>query len=274
MCKIFKVSSSGFYKWRKNQHPKHLKNKELDRLVRYEFEKSRGTYGAPRIALALRKSGVNYSCSTIARTMRRLFLVARRKRRFKVTTDSNHDYLVKPNLLNREFEVEELATAWVSDITYIKVNQDWAYLTTVIDLADRMVIGWSISKSMTAKSTVVQAFLNAVSRRKPRKGFIFHSDRGVQYACKEFTQLLEVFHARQSMSRKGDCWDNAVAESFFKTIKIESLYHLKINSIQHAKSIIFNYIDGWYNTVRIHTSLGGKSPLEMSKIKTNYLYAA
>jgi len=195
-----------------------------------------------------------------------LNIKARRKMKFKCTTDSNHSYAIKPNLLKRNFNADQLGTVWVSDITYIRVKQDWMYLTTVIDLADRMVVGWSFSDNMTAEATVISAFKNAIAFRMLEPNFIFHSDRGVQYACDDFCELIGLFNGRQSMSRKGNCWDNAVAESFFKTLKVECIYKNKIMNAQHAYSLIFNYIFGWYNTKRIHSTINGLSPLEKSVI--------
>jgi len=206
--------------------------------------------------------------------MRDLKLVARKKRKYKITTQSKHGYELAPNLLDRQFNVEQPATVWVSDITYIRIANKRAYFTVVIDLADRYVVGWSLSNDMTTEHTVIKAFKKACSNRKPSDGLIFHSDRGVQYACNEFKAMQNSSNMKQSMSAKGDCWDNAVAESFFKTIKVEELYNYSFASLKEAYSVIFNYIDGWYNTVRLHSTLKGKSPLLAFKIKSNYLYAA
>ena len=205
--------------------------------------------------------------------MKSIGIIARRKRKFKNTTDSNHDLPIAPNLLNRDFEAKELATKWVGDITYIRMNNKWLYLTTVIDLADRMVVGWALSNNMTAKDTVIKAFNNAANYRTPQKGLIFHSDRGVQYACDDFRQLLKQYKTTQSMSRKGNCWDNAVAESFFKTVKVEYLYNHTIIAQTQTYRVLFKYIDGWYNTLRIHSSLNGLSPLEVRNQKIYYIAA-
>ena len=183
--------------------------------------------------------------------------------RFVVTTDSDHDNPIADNLLDRKFDVNELGRAWVSDITYIKVNSDWAYLTTVIDLADRKVIGWSISNDMTTENTVIKAWNNAKINRSIINELIFHSDRGVQYTSKSFRNILSHNkNVTQSMSRKGNCWDNAVAESFFKTIKHESLNRYNFKSIQELKKVAFKYIELWYNRMRLHSSLGYKTPEE------------
>lgn len=275
MCTVLGVSTSGYYKWRNRQKIKAAKKANLEDLVRYEFELSKGTYGSPRISDELKAKG-HTACSkaTVARCMKRMNIAARTKKRFKVTTDSKHDYSIFDNLLNREFDVDQPATVWVSDITYIRVANYWLYLTVVIDLADRMVVGWSLSKDMSATNTVIRAFLNACLMRRPTKGFIFHSDRGVQYACDDFTNLICKHHGVQSMSRKGDCWDNAVAESFFKTLKVESIYKNKIQTEKQAYSIIFNYIDGWYNTQRRHSALNGLAPIDAFLLKSNMLKLA
>ena len=274
MCSVFTVSRSGYYKWLSSREITIQKNSDIAQRIQYEYERSRCTYGSPRIADALNQKGYSCSKSTIARQMRSLGISVGRKRKFKVTTDSKHKYRVFPNLLNREFDVRIPGTVWVSDITYIRVNKHWLYLTTVIDLADRMVIGWSLSSDMSALNTVMSAFNNALTLRVPEEDFIFHSDRGVQYACDDFTNLLRQYKVRQSMSRKGNCWDNAVAESFFKTIKIECIYRQEIDSNTMAYRLVFDYIQGWYNTMRIHSSLGGLSPLQAFIKKSNYLKAA
>jgi len=254
MCKVFEVSRSGYYKWLKVKKDKSTKLDQIDERIKKSFTDSNQSYGSPRIALDINKEEYVCSESTIARRMKVLRIAARKKAKFINTTDSNHGFAIKPNLLDRNFESDRIGKVWVSDITYIWVKDYWMYLTTVIDLADRMVVGWSLSDNMTAESTVISAFKNAIAYRIPEVNFIFHSDRGVQYACNEFCELIQLMDGRQSMSRKGNCWDNAVAESFFKTIKVECIYHNKIMNAQHAYSIIFNYISGWYNTKRIHSS--------------------
>ncbi len=274
MCNVFEISRSGYYKWHSKLKNKRHKQRALDREIRSVFIESRQDYGSPRIALCLAQKGINCSKSTVGRRMKAQGLVARKKKKFKKTTQSNHSYRIAPNILQRNFNVERPGQAWVSDITYIWVNNQWMYLTTVIDLADRMVIGWSLSSNMKAETTVIPAFSKACSNRTPGLDLIFHSDRGVQYACDEFRDLLCHYKVKQSMSRKGNCWDNAVAESFFKTLKVELVYKHVFQNKQHAYSILFDYIDGWYNTIRIHTALDGISPQQAFNQKINYLNAA
>jgi len=262
MCEVLGVSTSGYYYWIRAIKG-NSKTEELDSLIRNVFEMSDYTYGSPRIFKELKKRGLDYSESTVCRRMRTLGITPKVKKKFKHTTDSNHDKPVSPNLLNREFDVAQLGRVWVSDITYIRVQDSFVYLTTVIDLADRMVIGWNLSDNMTDIDTVIAAFKKALNNRKIETGLIFHSDRGSQYVSTEFRKLLADNKCIQSMSRKGNCWDNAVAESFFKTIKTESLNRYKFTTLAQVYSIVFRYIDGWYNTRRIHTSLNDKSPKEM-----------
>ena len=184
------------------------------------------------------------------------------KRKFVITTNSNHNHLISDNLLNRDFTSLKLGQKWVSDITYIRVGNDWNYLTTILDLADRKIVGWSLSEDMTTENTVLKAWLEARKSRSIITGFIFHSDRGVQYASKNTTNLLAFNKfAKQSMSRKGNCWDNAVAESFFKTIKHEWLLRFKYKNYDELYNSINEYIT-WYNTKRIHSTLEYLSPLE------------
>ncbi len=264
MCKVLDISRSGYYSWKNNKSTNEAKTEGLNEQIKVIFKASRATYGSPRVAVALKKMNVEISESTVARRMKGLRITPKIKKRFKHTTDSKHDLNISPNLLNRAFKVSELGRVWVSDITYIRIGHSFVYLTTVIDLADRMVVGWNLSDNMTDKHTVITAFKKAIKTRRISSGLIFHSDRGRQYASDDFRKLLTEQKCIQSMSRKGNCWDNAVAESFFKTIKVESLYRFKFEKASEVYSAIFDYIDGWYNTRRIHSSLGGKSPREMS----------
>lgn len=264
MSKLIGVSVSAYYKWQK-MNPLHQQAiAAINDEVAAIYERSEKTYGSPRIQIELAKKGVIWSKSTVSRVMSRCCLQARAKKRFIATTDSNHDFEVPANKLNRNFQVNEINKVWVSDITYIQVKKEWMYLTIFLDLADRMIVGWTLSNNMTAQDTVVAAFNKAVQNRGISKNseLLIHSDRGVQYACKEFRDVLALYQCDQSMSRKGNCWDNAVAESFFKTIKTEKLDHYVFNDASVLKSFIFRYIDGWYNTLRIHSHLEGISPLE------------
>jgi putative transposase len=269
MSRVLQVSKSGYYKWLINKVELDKNKKQLEDKVKLEFENSEGTYGSPRITIELNKKGIEISKTTVARVMKVNHIKARESKKFVITTDSNHDFKTPDNILNRNFEVSQINRVWVSDITYIPVDDDFNYLTTVIDLADRMVVGWHLSNNMTAEDTTIAAFKKAVNNRHLTKGdkLLFHSDRGVQYACHAFTDLLNDYNCIQSMSRKGNCWDNAVAESFFKTIKTEMLNRYNFQCSKLLYKFIFRYIDGWYNTSRINSSLGYITPIEMFYLK-------
>jgi len=219
MSEVLKVSRSGYYVWLKNESRLESQSVELDEKIKTIFEESKETYGSPRVYLALQKMDIEVSESKVARRMKFLELTPKVKKKFKNTTDSKHNMPIAPNILNREFEVSEPGRVWVSDITYIRVRHHFVYLTTVIDLADRMVVGWNLSDNMTDKDTVIAAFEKALTNRPIEPGLIFHSDRGSQYAGNDFRALLTKNKCVQSMSRKGNCWDNAVAESFLKRLK-------------------------------------------------------
>ena len=262
MCEVLAVSRSGYYRWRKAEGGGGggAAAHELDALIAKAFEDSRQTYGSPRLTLALRRQGHAVSESTVARRMRVLGLRPGTKKRFVRTTRSGHDHPVAPNLLDRNFTAAAPNEKWVSDLTYFAVDHRWAYLTTIIDLFDRRIVAWVVSDTMRAEATTIAALQKAVRHHRPPAGLLFHSDRGVQYARGAFRELLGAHAMVQSMSRKGDCYDNAVAESGFKTIKTECLHRYTFDTLEQARWVLFDYIDGWYNTLRIHTSLGGLSP--------------
>lgn len=271
MSKVLGVSRSGYYKRLKNSNitPKYA---ELDKAIGEAFELSHKRYGSPRIYLHLRRTYGQkaVSRSVIARRMKQLKLVAIPRRKYVVTTESKHDLKISDNLLERKFEVEKVNKVWVSDLTYLHTDKGWRYLTTVIDLGDRSVVGWALSETMHASCTTLAALRKALKKRgiQRNSGLMFHSDRGVQYACDEFRCLLADYQISQSMSRKGNCWDNAVAESFFKTIKTEELGRYKLLKAENLETLIFRYIEGWYNTIRIHSALHGKTPLETFREKS------
>lgn len=261
MCKVLKVSKSAYYGWLRSAKELMASSKELDKQIMESYQKSRSNYGSPRVAQDLAHQGIVISKSTVARRMQKLGIKARGHKKYRpCTTDSKHELKVAKNLLDRDFQPEKAGEKWVSDITYLKVGRSWNYLCTVIDLADRAVIGWSLSDNMTPEHTTIKAFKKAISNRKPQEHMIFHSDRGVQYAAGPFRDLLKKNQCRQSMSRKGNCWDNAVAESFFKTIKVECINRMNLLNFDQAYATIFDYIDGWYNSKRLHSALGGISP--------------
>jgi len=260
-----KVSKNSYYYWFKKKELITIKTPKdlLKEKIKMAFENSREIYGSYRIQKMLEREGLSYSRSYIALLMKELGLKSVLKRKFVITTDSKHSFPIANNILDRNFNDSELGRKWVSDITYIRVNNDWNYLTTIIDLADRKVVGWTLSEDMTTENTIMKAWISARKNRNINFGFIFHSDRGVQYASNKMTNLFSLnMKITQSMSRKGNCWDNAVAESFFKTIKHEWLYRFKFTSYNQLYKSIDNYIN-WYNTKRLHSSLGYITPLEM-----------
>lgn len=268
MCNVFNVSRSSYYAWLSGKSSKREdSNKTLTKEIRIVYNHSKGTYGSPRIAKELNCKGITTSKKRVAKLMRKEGIQSKIRKKYKVTTDSNHKYPVAKNVLSRNFQVEELATAWVSDITYIHTNQGWLYLTIILDLADRKVIGWALSDSLKACNTVVPAWEMAIKNRSIYKALLFHSDRGVQYACDEFLFHLKANkNVTQSMSRKGNCWDNAVAESFFKTLKVECVYHNKFATREQAELAVFEYIETWYNRNRRHSALNGLTILEFEQL--------
>lgn len=266
MCKVLEVSTSGYYDWLNRLPSKRsIENKALQEQIETIYEDSSQTYGSPRIHKELIAQETKVSRVRVARIMRANGIQSKIRKKYKVTTDSKHEHNIAPNLLDRQFEVDAPSKVWVSDITYVWTDEGWLYLTVVLDLYDRKVIGWALSLTMEAIETTMAAFAMALLNRKPSEGMLFHSDRGVQYACKDFVEMLTQQGVIQSMSRKGNCWDNAVAESFFKTIKVERIYRKKYKTIQEAKVDIFSYIETWYNTKRRHSSIGYATPLEMEQ---------
>lgn len=277
MCKCMQVSRNAYYNWRKSRGEIN-ENEPLNKLkerIRSIFNKSKQIYGSHRIQKMLEREGLFYSRSYVAALMKEMGLRSVLKRKFVVTTNSNHSFNISDNVLNREFTSTQLGEKWISDISYVRVNNDWNYLTTIMDLADRKIVGWSLSEDLSAENTIMKAWYHARASRTISDGLIFHSDRGVQYASNKTVALLS-FNKKitQSMSRKGNCWDNAVAESFFKTIKNEWLYRFKYTSYNQLYYSIKEYID-WYNIERIHSSLGYVSPLEMEiKLRKNIKHVA
>lgn len=257
MAKVLNVSPRSYYNYKKEVYRTREKKKEelMQQIVDVYFL-SKGRYGSPRIAADLCATGYPVSVNTVAHYMHEMGMRSKYYPRFKVTTtDSNHNYYIAPNLLERKFKVDQAGMVWVTDITYIQTKDGFIYLTTVIDLFDRKVTGWSVSDNMSATCTTVAALEMAISRRTPKAGLIVHSDRGSQYACDEFAKSLKANNMVQSMSRKGNCWDNAVAESFFKTLKCELIYGGRELSAAQMELELFEYIEIWYNRKRRHSTL-------------------
>ncbi len=237
------------------------------------FKEYKGRYGSPRLERELRARGVMVNGKRVARLMREAGLRAKGKRRFKATTQSKHRYPVAPNLLERRFAVKSANRLWVSDITYVWTGEGWLYVAIVLDAWSRKVVGWSWSVSLEA-DFAVKALEMAVGQRHPAAGWMHHSDQGVQYACKEYQKVLGQANAVCSMSRKGDCWDNALAESFFGTLKKELIHGEKFKTRQQAVGTIFEYIEVFYNRHRRHSKLGYISPVEFEQIQQKHPFHA
>lgn len=266
MCRILGVSRSGYYAW--SNRPESRRAREDRRLVeeiKTIHKKSRKTYGSPRVHRELVKIGERCGIRRVERLMAENGIRAKQKKKFVATTDSKHDLPVAENLLNREFAINEIDKVWVSDITYVPTEEGWLYLAGVLDLCSRAAVGWSMSDSLDRK-IVVDALEMAYSRRRPAGGVIHHSDRGSQYASQDYRDLLDSYDMLASMSRKGDCWDNAPMESFFGTLKRELVHHRKYRTREEARREIFEYIEVFYNRERLHSSLGYVSPAEFEAV--------
>jgi len=268
-----KVSRSGFYNYLKYfqvQKPKDPTQEALEKKMKAIFKKSKRTYGSRRIVKALKAEGFNISRYRIRKLMRKLNLKAKTPKRYRITTDSKHSYSIAPNLVNRQFSVDGPDKVWATDITYVRILGGWSYLAVVMDLYSRQIIGWAIDKHMKVE-LCLDALSMAYWRRKPAAGLIHHSDRGIQYACDRYQERLEKLKMIPSMCRKGDCWDNAPVERFFRSLKYEHLLSCKLPSAMAAKRETLEYIT-FYNAYRLHSTLGYKSPMEFEK--HNYLKAA
>jgi putative transposase len=262
MCRIFNISRSGYYGWEKRtKSAREKENEQLMDHIKKAYMLGRKAYGSPRITEELRSQGILCGENRVARLMRINSIVAKSKRRYKITTHSRHKRPIVPNLLKGQY-IDKPNTAWVSDITYIKTYEGWLYLCIVLDIFSRSIVGWSMGQRIT-DDLVVNAFLKAIMRRNPGNALIFHSDRGSQYASYRFRNLLVSYGITQSMSDKGNCYDNAVAESFFSTLKTELGYRYESRSI--ARRNIFEYIEIFYNRIRRHSTLNYLSPVEYER---------
>jgi len=265
MAEALHISRSGYYAGR--QRPpsrREEENRELVKKMEVIHQLNRQVYGSPRITAELNARGHSCSRNRVARLMRDNGIAAKTKRKFKLTTASRHKFPIAPNRLNQSFSAGDPNRTWVSDITYIPTREGWLYLAAVIDLHSRSVVGWSMSDRLQ-RDLVMDAFKQAAQRRKPQPGLIFHSDRGAQYACSDFREMLQQGNFIQSMSGKGNCYDNAVSESFFKTLKTELIYFSRFKTRAEAKSAIFDYVEVFYNRQRRHSSLGYLSPAEFER---------
>jgi transposase InsO family protein len=265
MCRVLEVAPSGYYAWRRGAAPsaRAIADERLLLNIRVSHRTSYGTYGAPRVLEDLRADGLRVGKKRVARLMRRDGLVGHRPQAFVSTTDSTHRYPIAPNLLARQFDVNGMAInrVWVSDLTYVPTQEGWLYLAVVLDLASRRVVGGAMRESLAAE-LALSALEMALTARRPAPGLIHHSDRGVQYACDDYGDLLAAHKIQASMSRTGDCWDNAVAESFFATLEVELIARSKWRTREDARRAIFHYIETWYNRKRRHSTLQYLSPAQ------------
>jgi putative transposase len=268
LCEVMRVSRSGYYAWKNPK--KSARQQERERLipkVKEIHRQAKGTYGARRIAQELEALGESCRRTKAGTLMRLAGVAAKQKKKFKATTNSNHNLPVAPNLLQRNFEVSEPNKVYCSDITYIWTGEGWLYLAIVLDLFSRQIVGWSMDKRMP-KELVLNALHMAVWRRRPEAGLIFHSDRGSQYCSHAFQKELNINGMISSMSRKGDCWDNSVAESFFSSLKKERVFDARYATREEARRDIVDYIEMFYNSKRRHSSLGYLSPREYERVMT------
>lgn len=264
LCEALKVSHSGFYKWRERQKKGQLSN-PIDSVVHQVFQVHKGRAGAKVLTQDIRATGIRVSERTVGRSLSRQQLRHRHPRRFKVTTDSNHNLAVASNLLNRSFTVGAPNQVWVGDITYIKVTEGWLYLAVMIDLFSRQVVGWQMSSTID-QTLVNDALQAALLTRGYPKGVMIHTDRGSQYCAHSFKRIIAQHQLVQSMSRKGNCWDNAVAESFFASLKKQAIHHHPVKSRADMKTHIFEYIEIYYNRVRRHMANNWLTPVEFERL--------
>ena len=269
MCRVLKVSRSGWHAAHAHARPCRHETRDAELLVKIReiHTASRSTYGSPRVHAQLRKEGNEVSRGRVARLMRAAGLRGRVRRRFQVTTDSRHGEPVAPNTLNRQFSAETSDSVWCADITYLPTAAGWVYLAAIIDIATRMIVGWSMANHMRTE-LVEAALINALSSRAPAARLVHHSDRGSQYASSSYRDLLERRGIECSMSRAGNCYDNAVIESFFGTFKQEWAHHHRWSGLTDARAATHDYIEVFYNRRRLHSKLGYRTPAEVDADKS------
>lgn len=262
---MLKVSVSGYYFWlKKPLTQRDKRDEELTKKIILIHDASKNRYGSPRIYKALKKEHETVGRKRVIRLMQENNIVGKAKRKFKATTDSNHALAIAPNLLNQQFTVDSPNQVWAGDITYISTKEGWLYLAVVIDLFSRKVIGWAMEKRMT-KELVINALIMAYWQRKPKSEVIFHSDRGSQYASNDFRNHLKKYGFIPSMSGRGNCFDNAVVETFFHSLKVELVHGSKFETRENARSEIFNYLEVFYNRFRLHSTLNYCTPFEFEQ---------
>jgi transposase InsO family protein len=266
MCSVLKVSRSGYYDWRKRVVSQRAQANELLLCeIRKAYELNRGLYGSPRITEELHSLGISCNRKRVAKLMRNHGIRAKTKRKFKITTDSTHRLPVAANIVNQHFVAERPNQLWTSDITYLWTREGWMYLSVILDVCSRQIVGYSMNNRLTT-DIVTDAFKRAVGWRKVEPGMIFHSDRGSQYASTEMQRLLASYGIRPSMSSTGNCYDNAITETFFHTLKTELIYFNRYETRKEASNSIFEYIEVFYNRRRRHSAIGYHSPVQFELI--------
>jgi transposase InsO family protein len=266
MCRLLAVARSTYYAWaRRPESARARANRQLVSRIRVVYQESDRTYGSPRIHEELRAQGVRCSEHRIARLMRLHRIRAKQARRFTVTTDAQHGLPVAPNLLNRQFAVDAPDRVWMTDLTYLWTGEGWVYLAVVMDLFSRRIVGWAMQPRLT-KAIALEALHGALVSRQPGPALLHHSDRGSQYASTAYQAVLQQHEIQCSMSRAGDCWDNAVVESFFASLKTERVQHRSYRTRSEAQADVFDYIERFYNRKRRHSSLGYLSPAEYEQL--------
>ena len=267
MCEVLCVSESGYYAWRKREPSQRRREDEaLGKQIEDAYSKNREVYGSPRIHAELKEQGMHCGRKRVARLMRERGINAKPRRRKMKTTDSQHNNPVAPNLLNRDFTADVPNTTWVADITGIQTREGWLYLAAIVDIFSRLVVGWAMGKERD-EYLVTKAGVMALEQRHPRAGLMHHSDRGSQYTSQGYLALLQGHGIQVSMSRKGDCYDNALMESFFGTLKEECVEHQTYQTRAEARTSVFEYIQVFYNRQRKHSSLGYVSPITYEQMK-------
>jgi putative transposase len=265
LCCVLQVERSGFYAWRSREESDHeVDDRRLAVEVRTTFEESKRRYGSPRVYRELRRKGVKVGRHRVARLMSEQQLRARRPRRFVATTDSKHSMPTPPNLLKREFDVKEPDRVWAGDVTYLPTGEGWLFLAVLLDLYSRRVVGWALSER-NDEALTLSALQMALDHRRPASGLVHHSDRGTTYASGEYQDVLARHGLVCSMSRKGDCWDNAVVESFFSTLDVECAEQRPFSTRNAARREVSDYILSFYNPTRLHSTLGYRSPMEFER---------
>jgi len=268
LCAVLGVKKGSYYAWLSRPKSKRIEaNEKLIKNIKCIFQVSRGTYGSPRIHRALNDAGENCGLNRVARLMAAEGIVAVKRKKVIMTTDSRHNMPVADNYLNRVFEADGPNEIWLGDITYIRTDEGWLYLSVILDIFSRRIVGWAMANHMRVELTLSSLSM-AINHRQPDDGLLYHSDRGSQYAASAYQALLEKHNMICSMSRRGNCWDNAPMESFFDTLKTELVYRKIFETREQARSEIFEYIECFYNRERIHTSIGFTSP---EKYESNML---